>query len=89
MIPSSLRARFTIIAACAITVALVLAGFMLTLIFDGNIRARAVAEVGDDLRTLAANARIGTDGRLVIDGDLSDPRFRTPYGGYYWQAGRD
>lgn len=89
MIPSSLRARFTIIAAGAITVALVLAGFMLTLIFDGNIRARAVAEVGDDLRTLAANARIGADGRLVIDGDLSDPRFRTPYGGYYWQAGRD
>ena len=89
MIPSSLRARFTIIAACAITVALVLAGFVLTFIFDGNMRARAVAEVGDDLRTLAANARIGPDGRLVIDGDLSDPRFRTPYGGYYWQAGRD
>ncbi|QCI65005.1 ATP-binding protein [Phreatobacter stygius] len=88
MIPSSLRARFTILAAGAITVALVLAGFVLTFIFDGNIRARAVAEVGDDLRTLAAHARIAADGRLVIDVELSDPRFRTPYGGYYWQAGR-
>lgn len=88
MIPSSLRARFTIIAAGAILVALVLAGFALTFIFDGNIRARAVAEVGDDLRTLAAHARIAPDGRLVIDIELGDPRFRTPYGGYYWQAGR-
>lgn len=88
MIPSSLRARFTIIAACAILVALVLAGFALTFIFDGNIRARAVAEVGDDLRTLAAHARIAQDGRLVVDIELGDPRFRTPYGGYYWQAGR-
>jgi signal transduction histidine kinase len=88
VILNSLRARFTLVAAGAIAVALVLAGSVLTLIFDGNLRARAVAEVGDDLRTLAAHARIGHDGRLVIDVELSDPRFRTPYGGYYWQAGR-
>lgn len=88
MILRSLRRRFAFVAGGAVIVALVAAGFALNFIYDGNIRARAIGEVGDELRSLAANVAIGEDGRVVMNVQLPDPRFQTPYGGYYWQVGR-
>jgi signal transduction histidine kinase len=72
----------------AIALALLVAGLAVTLIFEDHIRARATAEIGDDLTALVGNARIGADGRLAIDVSLSDRRFQAPLSGFYWQAGR-
>ena len=72
----------------AIALALLVAGLAVTLIFEDHIRARATAEIGDDLTALVGNARIGSDGRLAIDITLSDRRFQAPLSGFYWQAGR-
>ncbi len=88
MILRSLRRRFAFVAGAAVIVALVAAGFALNFIYEGNIRARAIGEVGDELRALAANVLIGEDGRTTLTVQLPDPRFLTPYGGYYWQVGR-
>ena len=88
MILRSLRRRFAFVAGAAVIVALVAAGFALNYIYEDNIRARAIGEVGDELRALAANVLVGDDGRITLTVQLPDPRFRTPFGGYYWQVGR-
>jgi signal transduction histidine kinase len=85
----SLRRRLLLAAFVAITIALLAAGVALTFVFERAVRARVVADLGDQIDVLVQAMRIETDNRLTLQRQPADPRFERPYGGLYWQLGRD
>lgn len=81
----SIRTRLFLVGAAAIAVALALAAFGLSLLFDRHAERVAVADL--DARAMALIATIGPS-----DGDVSrlsenriDPRYELPFSGHYWQ----
>jgi signal transduction histidine kinase len=80
----SLFGRLSILAGILIVSALALAGGGLTFLFERELERRAVYDLSQHLRTIAAQTRI--DGQQpVLDAAPADPRFAEPYGGLYWQ----
>jgi signal transduction histidine kinase len=84
----SLFIRLGVAAAIMIVIGLTLAAFGLRAIFNTEIERRATSELTQIVRTLAAQVRIDADGMPVLDVNLPDPRFETPYSGLYWQVSR-
>lgn len=84
----SLFVRLGAAATILVVLGLALAAFGLRAIFDAEIERRATNELTQIVRTIAAQVRIDGDGAPVLDVDLPDPRFETPYGGLYWQVSR-
>lgn len=84
----SLLARLSSAAAILIVLALTLAGFGLSAIFNQEIENRAARELGQIVKVIAAQVRIDADGAPVLDVALPDPRFDAPYGGLYWQVSK-
>lgn len=82
---ASLAARLGIAATTVLAIALVLAGFGLTLIFDRAIKQQAIAELERHIKFLSAHVGFDGTGGLSVDQLPSDPRFLTPYDGLYWQ----
>ncbi|HVY50008.1 MAG TPA: HAMP domain-containing sensor histidine kinase, partial [Devosia sp.] len=85
MRPHSLRVRLLLLSAIGITLALTVAGVVLTALFAHHLEAAQ------------ANALVSEFNRLValIDADepqpklrqpMADPRFALPFGGLYWQV---
>ena len=83
----SLRFRLLAGAAVWIVLALAMAGVVLSGLFRDHVKARFEAELGNHLAQLATLLEIGKDGRPVLTQALSDPRFRRPLSGLYWQVG--
>ena len=84
--PGSLRSRLLVGAAISITVAVGIAGLALAGLFHDHARARFLAELSHHLDQLAAGLEIGADSRPQLVRPLSDPRFRQPTAGLYWQV---
>ncbi|HWM80478.1 MAG TPA: HAMP domain-containing sensor histidine kinase [Pseudolabrys sp.] len=82
----SLLFRLSLAATILIALALSLAAFGLTAIFNQEIERRAAAELTQIVRAIAAQVRLDPDGTPALDTPLPDPRFDTPYGGLYWQV---
>lgn len=83
----SLRFRLLAGAAVWIALALALAGLVLSGLFRDHVARRFEAELANHLDQLAALTELGADGAPVLRQPLSDPRFRRPLSGLYWQVG--
>lgn len=85
MTRNSLRLRLLLAAALAITLALILAGFVLVALFDRHVERRIDAELETYLRQLAGSVTFDADGTVRTARPLADPRFNEPFSGLYWQ----
>ena len=85
MAVKSLRIRLLAAAAIVVSLVLVLAGFALAVVFERNVIHSIDIELDADLDQLASILIRDESGRVIIDKELADPRFRLPYGGRYWQ----
>jgi signal transduction histidine kinase len=85
--PDSLRFRLLAGAAVWITLALTIAGFVLSGLFQDRIHQRFQDEMLNHLEQLAASLELDDQGQLSLRQPLSDPRFRRPLSGLYWQIG--
>ncbi|WP_042444121.1 sensor histidine kinase [Azospirillum sp. B510] len=83
----SLRFRLLAGAAVWVALALLLAGWIIADLFQTHVRQRFEAELATHLEQLAAVLEIGADGKPALRQPLSDPRFRRPLSGLYWQVG--
>ncbi|WP_448189203.1 sensor histidine kinase [Azospirillum sp. sgz301742] len=83
----SLRFRLLAGAAVWISLALAIAGIILSGLFQDHVHQRFEAELVNHLEQLAALLDLDPDGRPVLRQMLSDPRFRRPLSGLYWQIG--
>ena len=81
----SLRLRLLIAGAVSILVALGLAAFGLTLLFERHVERRIDAELTVYLNQLVANLALEPSGELAVDRPPADPRFDEPLSGLYWQ----
>ncbi len=84
----SLRIRLLLGAVIGIGVALTLAGLVLVRIFDIHVRQRYIKELDDHLLQLVAMIEIDAAGALRLKQELSEPQFRRPLSGHYWQVVR-
>ncbi|MCJ2113511.1 HAMP domain-containing histidine kinase [Methylobacterium sp. E-025] len=82
----SLRLRLGITGAALISLALLLAGFGLTIIFDRVLDARTADELDRSAKLIAGRVGLASDGAPTLSREPPDPRFATPYGGLYWQV---
>ncbi|WP_029009338.1 sensor histidine kinase [Azospirillum halopraeferens] len=82
----SLRFRLLAGAAVWIALALTLAGGILSDLFREHVQTRFAAELTTHLDQLAAALETGADGAPALPRPLSDPRFRRPLSGLYWQV---
>lgn len=81
----SLRLRLLLAGALSILVALGLAAFGLTLLFQRHVERRVDAELNVYLNQLVANLARSPSGELVVSHPPADPRFEEPLSGLYWQ----
>ena len=81
----SLKFRLWLAAAASITLALVVAGFALTALFERHVERRVEQQLDDTLNQIIGNLAAAPDGRIRFDLPLADTRFQTPLGGLYWQ----
>ena len=81
----SLRSRLLVAAAGAIALALLVAGFGLTVLFERHAERRMEAQLDDILCQILGHIRAGPDGRIQFELVLADPRFEFPLSGLYWQ----
>jgi len=84
---NSLRFRLLAGAAVWIALALAAAGLLLSSLFQDHVQRRFQAEMANHLEQLAAGLELDPAGRPTIRQPLSDPRFRRPLSGLYWQVG--
>jgi len=81
----SLRLRLVVLTALSLTVALVVAGFGLVVLFQRHVERRIDAELDNDLLQLAGAIGFDTTGGLSLAQRPADPRFDQPLSGLYWQ----
>jgi signal transduction histidine kinase len=82
----SLRLRLLLGAVLGVSIALAVAGAVLVTIFDRHVHRRYVKELDDHLLQLAAAIQLDQAGTPALKHDLSDPAFRRPLSGLYWQV---
>ena len=89
MAVKSLRIRLLAAAAIVVSLVLLLAGFALVMVFERNVIRSINIELDAHLDQLASVLGHDEIGRVAIENELADPRFRQPYGGRYWQVSTD
>ena len=89
MAVKSLRIRLLAAAAIVVSLVLVLAGFALVVVFERNVVRSIDIELDAYLDQLASLLAHDENGRVIVESELADPRFRQPYGGRYWQISSD
>jgi signal transduction histidine kinase len=85
----SLRLRLAAGAAAAIVLALIVAGFGLTFLFERVADRAMMGDLEVSLRQLGAGIEIDDSGRLTVSRPPVDPRFADPLSGLYWQVKDD
>ena len=83
---NSLGFRLAAGAALWITGALVIAGIVLAGLFRDHAERGFEAQLRWQLDRLAAVSEVRPGGSLKLKRLLVDPRFGTPYSGWYWQV---
>lgn len=81
----SLRLRLALAGGAFLVLALVIAFFGLSVIFERHVERRVEAELTLHLDQLIAALTL-RDGKLVLDRQPVDPRFTRPLSGLYWQV---
>ncbi|MEK0085090.1 ATP-binding protein [Benzoatithermus flavus] len=82
----SLRLRLLAAAAVLITLAVLGTGLVLSALFRNHVTAQYDAELLVQLNQITAGLQRQPDGTVILVDPPGDPRFRTPYGGRYWQV---
>lgn len=85
MSTGSLRLRLLVMSAVAISLALIIAGISFYYRFQQHVENLMLQEFGAHFEQLAASVTYDETGQLVVDDELSDPRFSKQFGGMYWQ----
>lgn len=85
----SLGLRLLALAFVWVTLALAVAGWLLTDIFRNHAEAELARHAELHLDELTVTLRPGSGGRVEASRDLSDPRFQRPLSGLYWQVADD
>ena len=83
---NSLRLRLLAGAVIWITLALAAAGTLLAALFRAHVDRRLEAELTIQVEQISAALERGAAGQLILTHQPSDPRFRKPYSGSYWQV---
>ncbi|RDV03226.1 sensor histidine kinase [Undibacter mobilis] len=86
MKPGSLRLRLIAGGIVAILIALSIAGFGLTVLFQRHVTRTLTDDLDVHLKQLIAGIDVGPQGDLVVSRPPADPRFSDPLSGLYWQV---
>ncbi|MBK5960739.1 ATP-binding protein [Rhodoplanes elegans] len=89
MIAGSLRLRLLVAGAVSILVALGVAAFGLSVLFERHAERGMTDELVVLLDRLAAGIDRDADGKLAVADPPDDPRFEKPLSGLYWQVTRE
>lgn len=81
----SLRLRLAVIGGASLAIALVVAFFGLSLIFERHVERRVAAELTLHLDQLIAALNVRNN-KLALEREPADPRFQQPLSGLYWQV---
>ncbi|MCC7253893.1 HAMP domain-containing sensor histidine kinase [Hyphomicrobium sp.] len=81
----SLRLRLLLAGAVSTAIALGLAGYGLTVLFERHVERRIDAELAVHLNQLTAHLEPSASNRLTLSTPPADPRFDVPLSGLYWQ----
>jgi signal transduction histidine kinase len=82
----SLRVRLLLLAAIAVTAALLIASIGLVTLFGRFAERRIGQELDTHIAQLAGNLRFDAKGALFLDAEPGDPRFEKAFSGLYWQV---
>ena len=83
----SLRFRLLAVTVAGVTVAVVLAGFVLSELFREHVQRQFEAALVQQLDQVTARLEFDAQGQPAIAAQaLSDPRWLKPYSGLYWQV---
>src|SRR6185295_12479647 len=86
MTDGSIRFRLWSAATISILVALASAGVGLRYLFERHVERRIQSELTVDLNSLIGSTTFNAANQLEVTPILTDPRFKTPLSGYYWQV---
>jgi signal transduction histidine kinase len=86
MMGNSIRIRLWSAATISILIALAIAGIGLRFLFERHVERRVVSELTVDLNELISATSFPGAGKLSVTPVFTDPRFKTPLSGYYWQV---
>jgi signal transduction histidine kinase len=86
---NSLRLRLVAGGIAAIVLALALAGFGLTLLFERHVGRTVSQDLDVHLKKLLAGLEVDAGGRIKVTDGPVDPRFLEPLSGLYWQIADD
>ena len=81
----SLRLRLALAGAASVGLALLLAFFGLSLLFECHVERRISNELAIHLDQVIAGLWRGAGGRIDVVRPPADPRFEKPFSGLYWQ----
>ncbi|AHB47529.1 histidine kinase [Hyphomicrobium nitrativorans NL23] len=83
----SLRLRLLLAGAASTLVALALAAYGLTILFERHVERRLTAELVVHLNQITAQLEPSTNtpGEITLAAQPADPRFEVPLSGLYWQ----
>lgn len=81
----SLQLRLLLSAGIAVFVALAVAWFAMTWLFERHLERRVVADLMRDAKPLLANLALAPDDKPVAHNPPIDARFGVPDSGLYWQ----
>jgi signal transduction histidine kinase len=81
----SLRLRLLLAGAISTAIALTLAGYGLTVLFERHVERRIDAELAVHLNQLTAHLEPSETGSVKLSTPPADPRFDAPLSGLYWQ----
>lgn len=85
----SLRLRLLLAGAASTLLALALAAWGLTLLFERHVERRIDAELSVHLNQITAHLERDPTGKLALTTPPADPRFDVPLSGLYWQIVRE
>ncbi len=86
MMRGSLRLRLVLLVLGIIVLALLVLQQQLTHLFEAHVERRVHDELERHMVQIISQFQRQADGRYRLTGQPSDPRFRLPYGGLYWQV---
>jgi len=81
----SLTLRLVLASAIWIALALIAAGILLILLFSGYIERRFDSSLRSTMAELIASVEVESDGSIGFTRFPSNPLFRQPLSGWYWQ----
>lgn len=85
----SLRNRLLLAAVGFIAVAIAIAAFGLSALFERHVKTWIDSELDGHMTQLIAGLDRSVDGQLSVVAPPSDPRFERPMSGLYWQVSLD